>query len=329
MIWDPPTDGTESGGIRLGRALIVIHLFLSPLLFQRGLIEGFEYPKAMLLTAVAILLSACLVLYQVGQTARLKDSPLKQKDEKKDQKKQKKSVRRGGGESAIDLFSDPISLGVILFLVSAFFSTIFSRSGITSFYGEHENFAGLITIASYTSLFFGTCFFCRGLNACRTVLIATVLSVVCMVIYGMVQAVGLDPFTWKRTASISNIIRIFGTIGHPNHLAAFLMMSFPIVCYFRLLAWNRRNIPAVAILIATEVSAAALVVFSFSRGAWLAMGVMLFVLLAGLIKINEKKWILFALLPWIIGLALGVMTFTALPKAVQEVSIEQLSLIHI
>ena len=308
---------TEGTFVRLGRILLFAHLLFSPLLFQRGLIEVFEYPKAMLLATTAMLLLAGFVSYRVGQPTQ------DEKDEKKERKKQKKEARRGGSAATQGL-SELIPLGMILFLSSAFFSTLFSRSGITSFYGEHENFAGLITIASYTILFFGTWQLSRRFDSCRTLLIATVLSVSCMTLYGIVQAIGLDPFTWKRTATISNVTRIFGTLGHPNHLAAFLVMGFPIVCYFRIEAWCRRRFIQGVVLMGVEIASAVLVVLSFSRGAWVAMVMMLIVFLTGLAKVAEtRKVVIAALCPWMIGLFLGGVVFTTLPNTTPAISINQ------
>jgi len=302
-------DGIKSAHIQWGRHLLFLHLFLSPLIFQRGLIEVFEYPKATFLTAVAILLLAVFCSHQVGRRFHGVH------DEKDERKKQKKGIRRGEIGGVTHGLSEPIPLGMILFLISAFLSTLFSRSGITSFYGEHENFSGLITITSYTILFFGTWRLCREFTAFRALLLATVLSISCITLYGLVQAAGLDPFTWKRTASIGNFTRIFGTLGHPNHLATFLVMGFPIVCYFRLLAWRQHWFLPTFILMTIESASAILVVFSYSRGAWAAMGVMFMVFLFGLSKINEKKSTLMTvILPWIIGLILGVLTFPTLPE---------------
>jgi O-antigen ligase/Tfp pilus assembly protein PilF len=306
----PASSETEPIISRLGRALLFIHLLLSPLVFQRGLIEVFEYPKTILLITTAILLAAGFVSYK----ARPQPKEVEGQDKKGKEKK-----GRSKGRSERSPFGDLTLLGMLLFLVSAFFSTLFSRSPITSLYGEHENFAGFITIASYTVLFFGTWALCRRVETCRRLLMASVVSVIVMVIYGVIQATGHDPFTWKRTAGFGsfNFMRIFGTMGHPNHLGAFLVMGLPIVCYFRLQAFKRGGFLMGLVLLVTELSAAALIVFSFSRGAWVAMGAAGLVFAGGLATVVKKRTIIFALLPWVIGLALGAFAFSTLSSTTQ------------
>ncbi len=308
----PASSETEPIIIRLSRALLFIHLLLSPLLFQRGLIEVFEYPKTILLTTTAILLAAGFISY--------KARPQYTKDVGGQDKKGKEKKGRSKARSERSHFDDLTLLGMLLFLGSAFLSTLFSRSSITSFYGEHENFAGFITIASYTVLFFGTWALCRQVESCRRLLMASVVSVIVMVIYGVIQATGLDPFTWKRTATFTsfNFMRIFGTMGHPNHMGAFLVMGLPIVCYFRLQVFKESNVLMGLVLLVTELLAAALIVFSFSRGAWVAMGVAGLVFAGGLATVAKKRTIIFALLPWMVGLALGAFAFSTLSSTMTK-----------
>ncbi len=276
----------------LMRALLFIHLLVSPLIFSTRTLDSFEYPKVIALTVTALLLLG-------GATASWVQRFL-----------QKKEGGHGVGRTE-PFFREWTSLGVLLFFFSAFCSTLFSMNRPTSFYGEHEVFAGLITMASYTILFFGTRSLCRDENTCKTLLVAVVFGVVGVVIYGVAQVTGLDPFTWKSTALFSTVTRIFGTMGHPNHLAAYLTMGFPIVCVFRMGAFKKRSFLTGFALLITELFAAALVVLSLSRGGWVAMVVMLLAFGIGLTSVGERKKILLgALFPWIIGLILGVFTLS-------------------
>jgi len=300
---------TESALFRWGRWLLFTHLLLSPLIFVRGMMESFESPKAAVLISTAILLVAGFV----AQWSCLRQ-PTKEGKEKKNKKEKRKGIDPAQGMIYWD-FSEPITLGILLFLASAAFSTFFSISFRTSFYGEDDSYAGLITIVSYTILFLGTKVLCQRLNACRTLLVATLFGVAFSVLYGVIQSAGLDPFSWKRTSPFGEVIRIFGTMGHPNQLAAFLVMGFPIVCYFRLELFKKRAFVSAIALIVTEIFAAAIIVLSLSRGAWLAMGMMLVVFLVGYaIAARKKQVILWALLPWIIGIVLGASYFLNLPS---------------
>jgi O-antigen ligase/tetratricopeptide (TPR) repeat protein len=282
---------------RFVRPLLFLHLFLSPLLFQRGLIEVFETPKVAALTFTAILLLAALVAQQVVFSSPGGTSP----------------KEKGGSKRAVDRGPrDLIAWGFLLYLASALLSTLFSMSWRTSLYGEHENFVGLITVAAYVALFFGTRAFCRNQDQCKTILIAAVLATAVLSLYGTVQAIGKDPFTWKRTAEITgSVTRIFGTMGHPNHLGAFLVMGLPILSFFRIEAWGKRSWPALLLLPVIEALASALIIFSYSRGAWVAL-IGLSVLIAILLAMTaKKKWVILCVLfPWIVGAGLGAATFS-------------------
>jgi O-antigen ligase len=275
--------------------------------------ESFESPKVAILTVTAILLLSGFVAQWVNIRFANKDITNEGKEKKgKNKKEKRKAIHPARGFIHWD-FTEPITLGILLFLASALCSTLFSISPRTSFYGEDDSYAGLITIASYTILFLGTKAICKNLNACRALLVATLLGVAFSVLYGIIQSAGLDPFSWKRTSAFGEIIRIFGTMGHPNQLAAFLVMGFPIVCYFRLRLFEKRCFAIGIALIITELFAVAIIVLSLSRGAWLAMGVMLIVFLIGYaITARKKQAVLWVLLPWIIGIALGACYFSIL-----------------
>src|SRR5262245_36446312 len=79
-----------------------------------------------------------------------------------------------GGLSRI--IRDPIALGFLLFTVSAVVSTIASISPITSVFGAHESFTGLLTVVAYTILFFATRALCRTLGDGRRLVIAAVIG---------------------------------------------------------------------------------------------------------------------------------------------------------
>ncbi len=280
--------------------------------------ESFESPKVALLVFTAILLLVGFATQWIS-TRNLQNRnfsvtvPTDVKGKKGKHRREKKQAQNSIKAILHWDFSNPITRGILLFFVSAIFSTLFSVSPRTSFYGEDDSYAGLITITSYTILFLGTKTLCRKIEHCRTLLVATLIGVGFSVVYGIIQSAGLDPFSWKRTSVIGDITRIFGTMGHPNQLAAFLVMGFPIVCYFRLDLFKKRAFALGILLIVVEIFAAAIIVLSLSRGAWLGMGAMLLVFLYGIAKVTQKKQaVLLALLPWVIGIALGAFYFSIL-----------------
>jgi O-antigen ligase len=322
---------TEPTLFRWGRRLLFAHLLLSPLIFGRGIVESFESPKTAVLTLTAILLLVGFVTQWINiRLTKNADMPIL-KGKEKGKKEKKKEIRPSSKFIHWD-FSEPITLGILLFLASAIFSTLFSISPRTSFYGEDDSYAGLITIVSYTILFLGTRTLCTRLDTCKTLLVATVLGVAFSALYGLIQSAGLDPFSWKRTSPFGEIIRIFGTMGHPNQLAAFLVMGFPIVCYFRLGLLKNRSIFLGIGLIVVELLSVAIIVLSLSRGAWLAMATMLIVFLVGVAIIVRKKQgqralriILWVLLPWVIGIALGAGYFLIPTPVVSSPTVKEIA----
>jgi len=277
--------------IRSGRILLFVHLVVSPILFIRGTISSFEHPKALWLTMTAVLLLFGGIATKVG-------SPTQQEVGRENAKKIWSSM------NSYDL----LPLGILLFLVSAFCSTLLSISWVTSLYGDHDNFAGLITIASYTILFFGTRYLCRELKTCRNLLMAVVFGFVCVVIYGVIQSIGIDPFDWHGKAGFGHIMRIASTMGHPNNMGGYLIMSLPVVGSFRVDALERGSFLKGLVLMMAELFASGLIALSFSRGAWAALLAMLLVFTMGMaLSTAKKRVILWTVAPWIIGFALGAI----------------------
>jgi len=123
----PPGPGFA---VRLGRAILFVHLLLSPLVFWPGMLDSFEIVKAALLRAMALGF-ATVGLYALclrGESWYL-------------------SLRVALSRQGL------APLGFLLLLLSATLSTIFSVSPRTSFVGTPESEAGLLTVLSCTVLF--------------------------------------------------------------------------------------------------------------------------------------------------------------------------------
>src|SRR4051794_10344760 len=102
---------------KVGRALLAAQLFLSPLLFWRATTEVFEFNKVVLLVAVA----AGLVALGVPAFLTILDD-----------------IRRGRNSASLRSVvwgQDPLSAGVLLFVLSAALSTAFSVNPLTSWRG--------------------------------------------------------------------------------------------------------------------------------------------------------------------------------------------------
>ena len=227
------------------RALLFIHLLLSPVVFSKTTVEVFESNK------VAVLLITGLALAAACYPWRLR------------------------------LPRDIVSWGVILFFASALVSTFTSLTPWTSLFGAHESFAGIFTICAYTILYFGTRALVRHATDARRLLSASVIAAAVVSTYAIMQVANLDPIQWERVADFGPYVRPFATMGHANFLAAYLVMVLPLTEYAVLRAWERRTWSAVIVFALVGGLSWVAIALSMSRGGWLALAVTAGVLAVG------------------------------------------------
>jgi O-antigen ligase/tetratricopeptide (TPR) repeat protein len=245
-----------SRGGAAGRAVLFVHLVLSPLVFSRQTIEAFEYNK------VALLLAAAIVLAALAPGAL---------------------VPRAG------LLRDPLGLGVVLFTVSALVSTALSISRWTSLLGANESYAGLGTVLAYAILFLATRSLVTTARDAQRLTVASVVAAAVAATYALVQVAGLDPILYGRTSGLAGLIRPFATLGHPNFLSAFLAGAVPLAvsALVRALRAGQRGVAGV--MAAVVIVAVAATAASVSRGAWLALTAAVIVLALGALAIGERR----------------------------------------
>jgi O-antigen ligase len=83
-------------------------------------------------------------------------------------------------------------------------------------------------------------------------------------LYGILEQLGLDPFEWSATAVKG---RSSSTLGHPNFLAGYLVMSLPVTAALFLKGKQKRRVSALlGIDVALQVMC---LVFTFSRGGYI------------------------------------------------------------
>jgi O-antigen ligase/tetratricopeptide (TPR) repeat protein len=241
----------------VGRAVLFLHLAMSPLLFSRGTLEAFEYTKVALLLAAAIVLGAL--------------------------------VPRALALAPRGLAGDPLALGVVLLLVSAVVSTVFSRSPWTSLLGAHESYFGLTTLLAYAVLFFTTRQLCETAEDARRLLLAPVIGAAVAAAYALVQLGGIDPIRYGRVSGLGGFVRPFATMGHPNFLSAFLAMALPLVVYALGRGWRREQRLAAGVLAGVAIGSLVATAVTVSRGAWLALAAAALVLVAGALAAGERR----------------------------------------
>lgn len=89
--------------------------------------------------------------------------------------------------------------------------------------GLHGSYDGVLHQAAYAALFLAG----RGLTPedLRTPLAVGAVGVCA---YALTQVAGMDPLRWRHTARLGAYVRPMSTLGHPNHLGAWLVLAWPL-----------------------------------------------------------------------------------------------------
>jgi O-antigen ligase/tetratricopeptide (TPR) repeat protein len=255
-------------GASVGRGLLVVYLALAPLLFSTVTLGAFEFPKSLLLNLAAVLFVA------LGLCAALRP----------------RTAANGPGWRAQPggLWRRPLRLGVLLFVLSAAVSTAASINPLTALVGVHESHAGLSTLASYAVLFFAARGLCRGYQDARLLLSGCVVAAAVAAAYALLQCAGFDPIPWAGRSGVGEFLRPFGTLGHPNFLAAYLVMSLPLTLYLARRAAAAGHRLSCGVLALVALGCCAAVLLSVSRAAWLALACVALVLLGE--AVAARRW---------------------------------------
>ncbi|MEP7166710.1 MAG: O-antigen ligase family protein [Candidatus Woesebacteria bacterium] len=180
-------------------------LVILPLVFTISNDELFEFPKMLLIYAAALVLLSIWIIRSI-QT-------------------QKIAIPR-----------TPFDLPILLFVGSQILSTVFSIDPHTSLYGYYSRFnGGLFSVLSYTILFYSAAdiitkenlnwfiksfFLGAGLTALYAFPEHFGHSPSCLLITG-----SFDAHCWVQDVQT----RVFGTLGQPNWLAAYMAVALPLV----------------------------------------------------------------------------------------------------
>src|SRR5262249_2265046 len=145
------------------------------------------------------------------------------------------------------------------------------------------------TILGYAVLFFATRVWCGTTADASRLLSAGVCASAVASGYALLQLFRLDPIAWMTVSTFGPYARPFATMGHPHPLAAFLVLSMPIIVYCVSRAVAHRRYLAGLVCVLIGIAAVMVVVVSISRGAWLALVVVLIVL-GGSWALREHRW---------------------------------------
>ena len=229
-------------------------LALVPIVFSRVTEECFEIPQSALLTTGALLLVWRALAGELQAVARSGPG---------------RYLRAAGARLKSWGAGDPLGVGVLLFLASAIASTIASPNPGQSLHGAPDSTAGLVAASSTAVVYFASRAASRGQlpTLVRYARAAGFASAVASS-YALIQLAGLDPFVWGRTATYEGDVRIFGTLGHPNMLGAYLVMTTPLTVWLA----GRTRSAAERVLWALVATASVVVIAAtLSRGAWIGL----------------------------------------------------------
>ncbi|MDD4412700.1 MAG: O-antigen ligase family protein [Patescibacteria group bacterium] len=173
-----------------------------------------------------------------------------------------------------------------LFLLFSFLSItislLFSKDPLTSFLGLYERQQGVFSLYNYFLFSFALAIFIDSKEKVIQVLKIIVAGAILPTVYGLMQALNLDPEPWSGDQS-----RIFSAFGQPNFFAHYLIMVILPTAYFawrsKKMSWRIANfLLLVGELICLNETA--------SRGAFvgLSLSVLATVIIFGILQKNKK-----------------------------------------
>jgi tetratricopeptide (TPR) repeat protein len=126
----------------------------------------------------------------------------------------------------LSLARNALDLPVLGWLAVALVATFNTVNWRLSVHGVYEDFEGITTLVNYAFLYYWASQHVRSERQIRLVLGAVALAGTVMGFYGLLQNFGIDFVPWNPDTYSKT--RMFSTMGNPNFLAAYCVMSMPI-----------------------------------------------------------------------------------------------------
>ena len=208
----------------------------------------------------------------------------------------------------------PLALPTLVWLGVLTAALVASLSPHWSLWGSYERAQGLFTWIALAGFAFLVYRFSAHEAFVERLLSCLVGSSALVVGYALLQAVGLDPWSWHIEEGTEPV---FGPLGRGNYLAGLLVVIIPLTVGKAARTTTRWQRIALLALVAAQ---GLVFVLSRSRGGWLALGAVTVVGLVawGLLQ-REPRW-------WISGLVvggialIGLLALTLLPELPASVS---------
>ncbi len=165
-----------------------------------------------------------------------------------------------------NLATDPPIILAIALASAVLAATVLGIDPIRSLLGSLERSAGATTWLAYLILFASIAAWCPGNAGRRAIRQAALVGAAPVALYGLVQAVGADPWAWWGDASSP----VGSTLGRSNFLGDLTAMLLPLALSVLVTARDRRARGASAALIALY---GLVLVTTSARAAWLGAAV--------------------------------------------------------
>lgn len=135
-------------------------------------------------------------------------------------------------------YFSPLKWQVLSFFIISAVSVLFSVNKIVSIFGYYRHYEGLLSLICYLILFFSlvNVFEKRSIMFLLNLLLLT--AVVCS-IYGIIQHLRLDPFSWSGAAGDPN--RVSSSFGNPAFFGGYIVMFVPIAFGCLIFSFNKTS----------------------------------------------------------------------------------------
>ncbi len=173
---------------------------------------------------------------------------------------------------------------IVAFLAWVLITTLVSISPATAFWGKYRRFEGLLSFINYAAVFFLVVQTVDRPSRIRSLARSLFIGGVLVALYGVLQAVGIDPIRWGSLPFEVN--RSFSTYGNPDLLGGYLMFPLPVAVGLWLTeednVWRLVYGAGFVVLLACWITA-------FVRGAWIGGAVAMLLLGAGAVFLYRRK----------------------------------------
>jgi O-antigen ligase len=164
-----------------------------------------------------------------------------------------------------------VGWALALYAFISILNTIFSTNIWSSIFGTYGRFIGIVTLLNLLLWVYIVFALINTKKKIITLLWCSLIAAFLIAVYGILQHYGLfnDIFNWSQDP----LERMFATIGHSNHTAAYIGMNLMIAIGF-LISKNKNKLQQIFLILSIIIFSSALVMTA-SRGSMFAVFVCL------------------------------------------------------